>query len=481
MKKIFLIIFILLICGSTIYLGLDYRRNYEPNHYYEIYLDDELLGTIKSKSELEKYIDKRGEYIKNRYDVDKILKPNGLEIKKVSTYDNKLLSTEEIYNKILDKKPFTIAGYQFTLNGDFGTQKIYVLDSKVFEDAVVETIETFVGKEKYASFKNETQESIKTTGSYTNNIYVNEDITIKEVNIPVNEKIYTSADELATYLIFGENPKQEIYVVQAGDTISKVAFNHEIGISEFLMSNPEFTSEKNLLFPGEKVVIAETNPQISIVIDETIVEDVVDKFQIQEVVDPEKLVGDDKVVQNGEDGLSRITRDTKKINGVVIYSDTQKREVLKPSIDEIISKGGKVIPNVGSLTSWGWPTNPGWIITDDYVWRINPVTGKRELHSGIDIAGLGYYAPIYATNNGTIMTKVYRSDYGNHIVINHNNGYYTLYAHMAAFGSKNVGDTVARGDLIGYMGMTGWATGVHLHYEVWKGCPYCRISPWSIY
>ena len=356
-----------------------------------------------------------------------------------------------------------------------------MLDPDVFEKAVTETIETFVGKEKYDAFKNNTQTQIETTGSYTNNIYINENITIKEINIPVDEKIYTTADELATYLLFGNDAKKEIYTVQAGDTISKVAFNHQIGVSEFLMSNPEFTSENNLLFPGEEVVIAETNPQVSVVIEEKIVEDVIDKFQINEVVDDEKLIGDDQIVQAGEDGLSRITRDTKKINGTVIYSDTQKREILKPSVDEIISKGGKVIPNVGSLTSWGWPTGSGWILTDDYVWRINPVTGGRELHSGIDISGLGYYAPIYATNNGTIITKTYRYDYGNYIVINHNNGYYTLYAHMAGFASPKVGDTVARGELIGYMGMTGYATGVHVHYEVWKGCQYCRISPWSIY
>lgn len=481
MKKISLIFLIVLICVSALLLGFNYNDNVEPNHYYQVYLDEELLGTIKSKKELEKYIDERGEYIKNKYKVDKISKPNGLEIKRITTYQDKLSTVKEMYEKILEKKAFTIKGYQFTLTDGETSKKIYVLDKTIFENAVTATIKTFVGSDRYDAYINDTQEEIKTTGSFANNIYVQEDITIKEVDIPVNEEIYIDENELTKYIIFGTTEAQKVYTVQPGDTIQRVAFNNQIGVDEFLISNPEFTSANNLLFPGQQVIIGVTNPQIKVVLEERTVEDEVDKYQVIENIDPEKLIGDDTVIQSGEDGLSRVTRNTQKINGIFIYSDTEKREVLKPSVDEIINKGGKVIPNVGSLTSWGWPTNPGWIITSDYVWRINPITGSREIHSGIDIAGTGYYSPIYATNNGTIESKRYTYDYGNHVIINHNNGYYTLYAHMADFADQEVGATVARGEVIGYMGETGWATGVHLHYEVWLNCRYCRLNPWDIY
>ena len=87
-----------------------------------------------------------------------------------------------------------------------------------------------------------------------------------------------------------------------------------------------------------------------------------------------------------------------------------------------------------------------------------------------------------SANNGTVITKEYRYDYGNYIVVNHNNGYYTLYAHLNKFmDGVNVGDTVARGQQIGYVGTTGYSTGPHIHFEVWKDCKYCRINPWSIY
>lgn len=481
MKKISLFLLIILVGCSCVFLGFDYSDNIEPNHYYQVYLDDELIGTIKSKEELEKYIDKRGEYIKNKYNVDKIYRPNGLEIKKVTTYNDGLMSVQDVYENILEKKAFTIKGYQFTINNGENNQKIYVLDKQVFETAVESTIKAFVGTDKYNNYKNEEQEEIKTTGTLVNNIYVENDITLKEIDIPVNEQIYVDAAELTKYLLFGTTNEQRVYTVQVGDTISKVAFNNQIGVEEFLISNPEFTSENNLLFPGQQVTIGVTDPQIRVAIEEQIISDEVDKYQVIESVDPEKLVGDDTVTQEGEDGLSRVTRVNKTVNGVIIYSDLKKREVLKPSVDKVIERGGKVIPNVGLTTSWGWPTEPGYIITDRYVWRINPVTYKRELHSGIDIAGTGYYSNIRATNNGTIENMRYTDDYGYHIIINHNNGYYTLYAHMAAFANVKVGDTVSRGQVIGYMGMTGWATGVHLHYEIWEGCRFCRIDPLSKY
>lgn len=482
MKKISFFLLIVLVGCSCVFLGFDYTHNIEPNHYYQVYLDDELIGTIKSKKELEKYIDKRGEYIKNKYNVDKIYRPNGLEIKKVTTYDDDLMSVQDIYNHILEQKAFTIKGYQFTINNGDDNQKIYVLDKNIFETAIESTIKAFVGTDKYNNYKNEEQEEIKTTGTYVNNIYVENDITLKEVDVPVNEQIYIDASELTKYLLFGTTNEQKVYTVQVGDTIPKVAFNNQIGIEEFLISNPEFTSENNLLFPGQQVTIGVTNPQIRVVIEEKSVSDEEDKYQVNETVNDAKLKGDDTIIQQGENGLSRVTRVNKTVNGVIIYSDTKKREVLKPSVDEIIERGGKVIPNVGLTTSWGWPTNPGYIITDRYVWRINPVTYKRELHSGIDIAGTGYYSPIYATNNGTIENIKSTYDYGNHVIINHNNGYYTLYAHMAAFAPNiKVGDTVARGQIIGYMGMTGYATGVHVHYEIWQGCKFCRIDPLSKY
>lgn len=109
--------------------------------------------------------------------------------------------------------------------------------------------------------------------------------------------------------------------------------------------------------------------------------------------------------------------------------------------------------------------------------------GEGNFHSGIDIAGTGYGSNVYAANNGVIETMKYTYSYGNYILINHNNGYYTLYAHMSGFGPNlSVGSTVSRGQVIGYVGSSGWSTGPHLHYEIRTCAQYsCITNPLRYY
>ena len=87
-------------------------------------------------------------------------------------------------------------------------------------------------------------------------------------------------------------------------------------------------------------------------------------------------------------------------------------------------------------------------------------------------------------NNGVVITSEYHGSYGNYIIINHNNGYYTSYAHMSKLISS-VGDTVGKGQVIGLVGRTGRATGPHLHFEAWYGgAPYqggTRFNPMELY
>ncbi len=115
-----------------------------------------------------------------------------------------------------------------------------------------------------------------------------------------------------------------------------------------------------------------------------------------------------------------------------------------------------------------WPARGR--ITSGYGMRKIPYSSGYQFHTGVDIIG-SRGSPIWATAGGEVTFSGYRGSLGNLLIIDHGHGYETYYAHLSGFAVKK-GETVERGETIGYMGATGRTTGVHLHYEVhYEGSP----------
>ena len=111
-------------------------------------------------------------------------------------------------------------------------------------------------------------------------------------------------------------------------------------------------------------------------------------------------------------------------------------------------------------------------------YRKDPFTKKRRFHWGMDFTAKKGI-PIYATGNGVIKRADNRSSgYGKHIRLDHGFGYVSLYAHLSKYNARR-GQTVKRGDIIGYVGNTGRSVGPHLHYEIFKDNK--RINPLNFY
>ena len=105
-------------------------------------------------------------------------------------------------------------------------------------------------------------------------------------------------------------------------------------------------------------------------------------------------------------------------------------------------------------------------VTCAYGYRIHPTQGYYSFHTGVDL-GADYGTPIYAARGGVVTEAAYSSVYGYYVVINHGDGYSTLYGHMTNY-CVSEGQGVAGGQTIGYVGSTGWSTGPHLHYTVYS-------------
>ncbi len=135
----------------------------------------------------------------------------------------------------------------------------------------------------------------------------------------------------------------------------------------------------------------------------------------------------------------------------------ERRETLA-SINNNVLKYLDIAANIPQI----WPVEGR--VTSGFGYRIHPISGERNMHTGIDIAA-PHGTPIYAPSKGKVVFSGGYGGYGKTVILDHGYGLETLYAHMSAI-KVNRGDIVDQGDVIGQIGTTGVSTGPHLHYEV---------------
>lgn len=137
--------------------------------------------------------------------------------------------------------------------------------------------------------------------------------------------------------------------------------------------------------------------------------------------------------------------------------------------------GGAVSSNGGAGSSGG--ASSGFSSPLNYIYvtcafgpRIHPLWGTKSNHTGVDLAG-SQGDPIYAIASGTVTSAYYNDAYGYNVAISHGGGYGSMYAHMTNY-IVSPGQYVSQGQVIGYVGATGWSTGPHLHFEIYvNGAP----------
>jgi murein DD-endopeptidase MepM/ murein hydrolase activator NlpD len=230
----------------------------------------------------------------------------------------------------------------------------------------------------------------------------------------------------------------------------------------------------NLLYVGKKVKVGAVSPIISVVEEEHVIEDKEVKYKTETSYDSTLAYGTVKVTQEGIDGLQRVTQKIQYENGYIVNAVVINTEELKPTVNKVIVKGtysasGPIV--IGDESEWAWPTEQPAFLSSFYQWRC--LGGACSFHDGIDIYGPGKNSPIFASKSGNVYSSGWNvNGGGNQVVINHNNGYYTVYAHMNSIVRTMVpGQAVKQGQIIGYMGSTGYTTGVHLHFGIFTGAP----------
>ena len=444
------ILFGILMCSLIIYMGVIFKpADKEVHDYYQVYLGGEKIGLIRSKEELYDLIDEEQQEIKEKFNVNKVFSPSGLEIQPVKTFSNDVKSAKEIYEDIKDLDPFTIEGYEVNITRSGKKTTFYVLDKADLDKAVKNTVLAFVDEDTYNKYLSGTQEEVRDEGTEITSIYFDSEVSIKKAHISIEEKIFTNPDELSQYFLFGSTDAKKIYKVKPNDTLETIAYNNELGVADLLVANPNIGGENALLAAGQEINVSPVNPLSDIVVESFDTEYQTVKYDTKIEFDKSIGTAEMYIKQQGVDGLSQVTYASKTLNGNIISTAQVSATTIKEPKDRIVVYGSKNVTYYGNTTYWAWPTVKPFRITSHFGYRVHPIKRTRHLHNGVDIAGVSS-KNIFAIQGGTVIqarTSGYNGGCGKDIKIDHGNGYISIYRN-AGDPLVTDGSQIDRGDII---------------------------------
>lgn len=149
-----------------------------------------------------------------------------------------------------------------------------------------------------------------------------------------------------------------------------------------------------------------------------------------------------------------------------LFTQIDKLEADSKALEQTIRnlQAGNKTGVVGTIKVWPLPGYRN--ISSDFGWRTHPITGKKSLHTGVDIPAPAW-TKILSAGDGTVIFAGWNGAYGNAVIVDHGKGLSSMYPHQIKMAVKK-GDIVKAGQVVGYVGSTGWSTGPHTHFEVRK-------------
>lgn len=248
------------------------------------------------------------------------------------------------------------------------------------------------------------------------------------------------------------------YTVVDGDTFYGIAYANDMSLSDLMALNPQ--ADINRLMVGDVLNVKEQTPVLSVQTVDNITYSQPIECPVETQEDPTMYKGESKIITQGVEGESQVNATVTYVNGQetdrVVNSTTTVRE----ATTTIKAVGTKEKPTTASTGSFRWPITGR--ITSYFGGRY--IFGSYSYHSGLDIS-CTYGAAVCAADGGTVTFAGYKGSYGNLVIITHDNGTQTYYAHNSSL-LVSTGQKVSKGQQVAKAGSTGRSTGVHCHFEV---------------
>lgn len=447
---------ILALLVSTVTFNLGFANETGKDEFakiYHVYVASNYVGSVANEETVQKIVKQKEQEASQQY--QNIELDAGADITIVPEQVFEVATNEDQAIKDL-QQAITAKAKAYSLK--VGSTAVATLKAKEDVEAVIDGLKLqYVTPSQLDELKNNTPSAIPALQKdETRLVDVTLSAAITNEEILVEPAEVTSVEKAINLLQTGAEA-EETYIVKSGDFLGSIAKAHNLTTAELLALNPSINAN-TILQIGQELNITVEKPYVTVkaVYEKKTLEPINYEKVVKE--DPTMLKGEKIVEQEGAIGKKKVSYTLIEENGVRTERiQTDEDIVLEPK-DNIVVVGTKVIPSVGT-GEFAWPAEGG---------HISSQMGSRwgRYHYGIDIARPSGYT-IKASDNGVVKTAGRHATYGNYVVINHNNGYETLYAHLSKI-DVSVGQVVGQGAAIGVMGSTGRSTGTHLHFEVHK-------------
>ena len=257
-----------------------------------------------------------------------------------------------------------------------------------------------------------------------------------------------------------QTPGASYTVPEDGQTALQAAESAGLDFAALQALNPDLQSADDVLEAGRTLTVSAPVAellQVKVVERQSIIEDI--QYETVETESDEYDFGERVVIQEGQTGQQEVVSDVTTIGGQVTDVSIVEVNVITPPVEEIVAVGthleSGMIAHTGS-GNWYWPV-PQYTYVSRWM---------SSGHKGCDICAPAG-TPIIAADSGVVQAAGWNSGgYGNCVVIDHGNGWRTLYGHMLQVAVQS-GQAVEAGQVIGYVGNTGYSFGNHCHFEMY--------------
>lgn len=444
-----------LMTSLTLNVGFAKENHKEDlNKIYHVYVGNKYIGAVSNEKAIEEIISSKEKEASQQYKELSIDASSSVKIIPEKVFSNQTKDVE-ILKKF--EQSLVIQSPAFTLFVD-NKPIVSLKDAKAYEDTIRMLKLQYVSQQELNSlYVNKQSTSIPPLQTGEARLL---DVSFKQEVSGATQKVVPNTivtpEEAVKYVMTG-SLERETYKIQSGDVLGSVAQKHGLTTAELLALNPSITVD-TVLQIGQALNVTVAKPFVTLEVKQE--KKVTDKIPFKKIIeeDPTMYKGEKVIKQQGVNGKKETSYLLTSENGTRISKVALKEEIIQQPVEEIEVVGTKVISSRGT-GEFTWPTVGGYISSG---------MGQRwgEFHRGIDIARPSNYN-ILASDNGVVVAAGVSGSYGNRIVINHNNGYTTLYGHLSSI-KVEVGQVVEKGSVIGIMGSTGNSTGTHLHFEVEK-------------